>query len=190
MRVQWPQTAFVREGLRPEFSEKTLLKRGNEPPRIYEYYEHYEYYESGIFNRCTVPAGGVSQHYVRRTATGPRVILSARGACLAFRVVLDCASSPTANLPLRTAAPGKRSDRCRVESKPTFGRRSADVRSGNLHPAPNTAGSVFIAFIVFIVSPAPICGQCRGRRSARPIATKKDRRKSFAAVSDFDRLQR
>jgi len=48
---------LARMGLRPEFSEKTLLKRGNEPPQIYEYYEHYEYYESGIFNRCIVPAG-------------------------------------------------------------------------------------------------------------------------------------
>ena len=44
------------------------------------------------------------------------------------RLVLVCASPATANLRLRAAAPRERSDRCRAESKPTFGPDAAAVR--------------------------------------------------------------
>ena len=76
-----------------------LFSEKNEPPRTYEYYE---YCAGGIFNRCTIQAGCVSQRFVRRPATGPKGMPSAHGVFAALGIVLVCASSTPENHRLRS----------------------------------------------------------------------------------------
>ena len=75
---------------------------------------------------------GVSRRYARRPENGPAVMRGAPGACLTFCKDLGCDPATAAN--------------------PAFAvvLNCLDARPGNLYPAPNTAGAVFIVFVVFI----------------------------------------
>ena len=129
-RREWSSALFCMSGRAADRTSAPALPanwgRGN-----YEYYECYEYCESGIYGLCTICAGCVSQRYARRPATGPAVMPSARGG-LTFCKDLICDPATTAN--------------------PAFALvlNCLDARPGNLLPAPNPAGAVFMVFIVFI----------------------------------------
>ena len=80
------RSAPARSGLRP-FAVQLRPRFGN-------------VLAGGVFHLRSIQAGCVSQRFVRRLATGPAVLHSARGACFAHVPYLVCGPSPIAKQPL------------------------------------------------------------------------------------------